>query len=80
MNSENFEVSERLVNAAYVRQGSQGRRAHELRFRMLLEQVKTEFGEVFQQSEWGREEAERPVESRSPRISGHAPEVSRAQS
>nr|XP_034968417.1 O-phosphoseryl-tRNA(Sec) selenium transferase isoform X2 [Zootoca vivipara] len=40
MNSENFLASERLVNAAYVRQGSQGRRAHELRLRALLEQGK----------------------------------------
>ncbi|XP_066488156.1 O-phosphoseryl-tRNA(Sec) selenium transferase [Tiliqua scincoides] len=40
MNAENFEASERLVNATYVRQGSQGRRAHELRFRTLLEQGK----------------------------------------
>ncbi|KAH0616268.1 hypothetical protein JD844_027263 [Phrynosoma platyrhinos] len=40
MNAENFQASERLVNAAYVRQGSQGRRAHELRLRALLEQGK----------------------------------------
>lgn len=39
MNSENFQAGERLVNAAYVRQGWQGRRAHELRVRTLLEQV-----------------------------------------
>lgn len=42
MNTENFVASERLVNAAYVRQGSQGRRAHELRLRALLEQVKSQ--------------------------------------
>ncbi|XP_032079959.1 O-phosphoseryl-tRNA(Sec) selenium transferase [Thamnophis elegans] len=40
MNSENFQAGERLVNAAYVRQGWQGRRAHELRVRTLLEQGK----------------------------------------
>ncbi|XP_053886327.1 O-phosphoseryl-tRNA(Sec) selenium transferase [Malaclemys terrapin pileata] len=40
MNGENFGASERLVNAAYVRQGAQGRRAHELRLRALLEQGK----------------------------------------
>ncbi|XP_060102200.1 O-phosphoseryl-tRNA(Sec) selenium transferase [Heteronotia binoei] len=40
MNAENLEASERLVNAAYVRQGAQGRRAHELRLRTLLEQGK----------------------------------------
>ncbi|XP_030418936.1 O-phosphoseryl-tRNA(Sec) selenium transferase isoform X1 [Gopherus evgoodei] len=40
MNIENFGASERLVNAAYVRQGAQGRRAHELRLRALLEQGK----------------------------------------
>uniref|UniRef100_A0A8C5SW80 O-phosphoseryl-tRNA(Sec) selenium transferase n=1 Tax=Laticauda laticaudata TaxID=8630 RepID=A0A8C5SW80_LATLA len=40
MNSENFLAGERLVNAAYVRQGWQGRRAHELRVRTLLEQGK----------------------------------------
>ncbi|KAM3831881.1 O-phosphoseryl-tRNA(Sec) selenium transferase [Vipera latastei] len=40
MNAENFQAGERLVNAAYVRQGSQGRRAHELRVRTLLEQGK----------------------------------------
>uniref|UniRef100_A0A8D0B3L5 O-phosphoseryl-tRNA(Sec) selenium transferase n=1 Tax=Salvator merianae TaxID=96440 RepID=A0A8D0B3L5_SALMN len=40
MNTENFQLSERLVNTAYVRQGSQGRRAHELRLRILLEQGK----------------------------------------
>uniref|UniRef100_A0ACB8E6T0 Uncharacterized protein n=1 Tax=Sphaerodactylus townsendi TaxID=933632 RepID=A0ACB8E6T0_9SAUR len=40
MNAENFEASERLVNAAYIRQGSQGRRAHELHLRTLLEQGK----------------------------------------
>ncbi|XP_065261451.1 O-phosphoseryl-tRNA(Sec) selenium transferase [Emys orbicularis] len=40
MNGENFGASERLVNAAYVRQGAQGRRAHELRLRVLLEQGK----------------------------------------
>ncbi|KAJ7327002.1 hypothetical protein JRQ81_016761 [Phrynocephalus forsythii] len=40
MNAENFERSERLVEAAYVRQGRQGRRAHELRLRALLEQGK----------------------------------------
>lgn len=39
MNAENFGSSERLVTAAYVRQGAQGRRAHELRLRALLEQV-----------------------------------------
>lgn len=39
MNGENFGASERLVAAAYVRQGAQGRRAHELRLRALLEQV-----------------------------------------
>uniref|UniRef100_A0A0F7Z8A7 O-phosphoseryl-tRNA(Sec) selenium transferase n=1 Tax=Crotalus adamanteus TaxID=8729 RepID=A0A0F7Z8A7_CROAD len=40
MNAENFQAGERLVNAAYVRQGAQGRRAHELRVRTLLEQGK----------------------------------------
>ncbi|KAH1170050.1 O-phosphoseryl-tRNA(Sec) selenium transferase [Mauremys mutica] len=40
MNVENFGASERLVNAAYVRQGAQGRCAHELRLRVLLEQGK----------------------------------------
>ncbi|XP_060633853.2 O-phosphoseryl-tRNA(Sec) selenium transferase isoform X1 [Anolis sagrei] len=40
MNAENFQTSERLVSAAYVRQGCQGRRAHELRLRTLLEQGK----------------------------------------
>ncbi|KAM9661155.1 O-phosphoseryl-tRNA(Sec) selenium transferase isoform 1-T1 [Morphnus guianensis] len=40
MNAENFGSSERLVTAAYVRQGAQGRRAHELRLRALLEQGK----------------------------------------
>ncbi|EMP37383.1 O-phosphoseryl-tRNA(Sec) selenium transferase [Chelonia mydas] len=40
MNVENFGASERLVNAAYVRQGAQGRRAHELCLRVLLEQGK----------------------------------------
>ncbi|XP_077157618.1 O-phosphoseryl-tRNA(Sec) selenium transferase [Paroedura picta] len=40
MNAENFGASERLVSAAYVRQGAQGRRAHELRLRTLLEQGK----------------------------------------
>lgn len=40
MNAENFELGERVVSAAYVRQGAQGRRAHELRLRTLLEQVK----------------------------------------
>ncbi|XP_026541412.1 O-phosphoseryl-tRNA(Sec) selenium transferase [Notechis scutatus] len=40
MNSENFQAGERLVNAAYVRQGWQGRRTHELRVRTLLEQGK----------------------------------------
>ncbi|KAL8207557.1 UNVERIFIED_CONTAM: hypothetical protein K2H54_058892 [Gekko kuhli] len=40
MNAENFEAGERLVSAAYVRQGAQGRRAHELRLRTLLEQGK----------------------------------------
>nr|XP_006138228.1 O-phosphoseryl-tRNA(Sec) selenium transferase [Pelodiscus sinensis] len=40
MNVENFGASERLVNAAYMRQGAQGRRAHELRLRALLEQGK----------------------------------------
>lgn len=39
MNAENLEASEGLVGAAYVRQGAQGRRAHELRLRRLLEQV-----------------------------------------
>lgn len=39
MNAENFGCGERLVTAAYVRQGAQGRRAHELRLRALLEQV-----------------------------------------
>lgn len=39
MNAENQSCSERLVTAAYVRQGAQGRRAHELRLRALLEQV-----------------------------------------
>lgn len=39
MNAENQGCSERLVTAAYVRQGAQGRRAHELRLRALLEQV-----------------------------------------
>lgn len=39
MNAENFGSTERLVTAAYVRQGAQGRRAHELRLRALLEQV-----------------------------------------
>ncbi|XP_068260154.1 O-phosphoseryl-tRNA(Sec) selenium transferase isoform X3 [Nyctibius grandis] len=40
MNAENFGCSERLVTASYVRQGAQGRRAHELRLRALLEQGK----------------------------------------
>ncbi|RMC14270.1 hypothetical protein DUI87_09361 [Hirundo rustica rustica] len=40
MNAENQGCSERLVTAAYVRQGAQGRRAHELRLRALLEQGK----------------------------------------
>lgn len=39
MNAENFGSSERLVAAAYVRQGAQGRRGHELLLRALLEQV-----------------------------------------
>lgn len=39
MNTENFGSSERLVTAAYVRQGAQGRRGHELLLRALLEQV-----------------------------------------
>lgn len=40
MNTENFGSSERLVTAAYVRQGAQGRRGHELLLRALLEQGK----------------------------------------
>ncbi|XP_051472764.1 O-phosphoseryl-tRNA(Sec) selenium transferase [Apus apus] len=40
MNAENFASGERLVTAAYVRQGAQGRRGHELRLRALLEQGK----------------------------------------
>ncbi|XP_035180656.1 O-phosphoseryl-tRNA(Sec) selenium transferase [Oxyura jamaicensis] len=40
MNAENFGTSERLVTAAYVRQGAQGRRGHELLLRALLEQGK----------------------------------------
>ncbi|XP_069712326.1 O-phosphoseryl-tRNA(Sec) selenium transferase isoform X2 [Phaenicophaeus curvirostris] len=40
MNAENVSRSERLVPAAYARQGVQGRRAHELRVRALLEQGK----------------------------------------
>ncbi|XP_066576887.1 O-phosphoseryl-tRNA(Sec) selenium transferase isoform X2 [Amia ocellicauda] len=40
MNSENFSLSERLVSASYVRQGSQARRGHEQLIRLLLEQGK----------------------------------------
>lgn len=39
MNKENFALSEKIVSAAYVRQGSQARRSHEQLIRHLLEQV-----------------------------------------
>lgn len=39
MNSENFNLSERLVSPSYIRQGSQARRSHEQLIRHLLEQV-----------------------------------------
>ncbi|XP_029445900.1 O-phosphoseryl-tRNA(Sec) selenium transferase [Rhinatrema bivittatum] len=37
MNGDNFTVSEQLVSPAYVRQGSQARRSHELLIRQLLD-------------------------------------------
>lgn len=40
MNSDSFSAGERLVSAAYVRQGAQARRAHEQLIRVLLEQGK----------------------------------------
>ncbi|XP_069374607.1 O-phosphoseryl-tRNA(Sec) selenium transferase isoform X2 [Paralichthys olivaceus] len=40
MNSENFTLSEKIVSASYVRQGSQARRGHEQLIRHLLEQGK----------------------------------------
>lgn len=39
MNSENFSLSEKMVSASYIRQGSQARRGHEQLIRRLLEQV-----------------------------------------
>lgn len=41
MNGENFGLSEKVVSASYVRQGSQARRGHEQLIRRLLEQVGT---------------------------------------
>lgn len=40
MNGENFSLSEKVVSASYVRQGSQARRSHEQLIRRLLEQVR----------------------------------------
>uniref|UniRef100_A0A3B5AA50 O-phosphoseryl-tRNA(Sec) selenium transferase n=1 Tax=Stegastes partitus TaxID=144197 RepID=A0A3B5AA50_9TELE len=40
MNSENLTLSEKIVSASYVRQGSQARRSHEQLIRHLLEQGK----------------------------------------
>uniref|UniRef100_A0A8C8BY63 O-phosphoseryl-tRNA(Sec) selenium transferase n=1 Tax=Oncorhynchus tshawytscha TaxID=74940 RepID=A0A8C8BY63_ONCTS len=38
MNSENFSISEKIVSASYIRQGSQARRSHEQLIRQLLDQ------------------------------------------
>lgn len=40
MNGENFSLSEKVVSASYIRQGSQARRSHEQLIRRLLEQVR----------------------------------------
>lgn len=40
MNGENFSLSEKVVSASYIRQGSQARRSHEQLVRRLLEQVR----------------------------------------
>lgn len=40
MNDENFSLSEKVVSASYIRQGSQARRSHEQLIRRLLEQVR----------------------------------------
>uniref|UniRef100_A0A4W5Q922 O-phosphoseryl-tRNA(Sec) selenium transferase n=1 Tax=Hucho hucho TaxID=62062 RepID=A0A4W5Q922_9TELE len=40
MNSENFSISEKIVSASYIRQGSQARRSHEQLIRQLLDQGK----------------------------------------
>ncbi|TWW63174.1 O-phosphoseryl-tRNA(Sec) selenium transferase [Takifugu flavidus] len=40
MNGENFSLSEKVVSASYIRQGSQARRSHEQLIRRLLEQGK----------------------------------------
>lgn len=39
MNAENVRLSEKIVSAAYIRQGSEARRGHEQLVRRLLEQV-----------------------------------------
>uniref|UniRef100_A0A8C7KJ18 O-phosphoseryl-tRNA(Sec) selenium transferase n=1 Tax=Oncorhynchus kisutch TaxID=8019 RepID=A0A8C7KJ18_ONCKI len=39
MNSENFSISEKIVSASYIRQGSQARRSHEQLIRQLLDQL-----------------------------------------
>ncbi|XP_042079039.1 O-phosphoseryl-tRNA(Sec) selenium transferase [Haplochromis burtoni] len=40
MNSDNFNLSEKIVSPSYIRQGSQARRGHEQLIRQLLEQGK----------------------------------------
>lgn len=39
MNGENVGLSQKMVPAAYIRQGSEARRSHEQLIRRLLEQV-----------------------------------------
>lgn len=39
MNAENVRLSQKMVSASYIRQGSEARRSHEQLIRRLLEQV-----------------------------------------
>lgn len=46
MNSDNFNLSEKIVSPSYIRQGSQARRGHEQLIRQLLEQVRSKLSFV----------------------------------